>query len=419
MKISNIHIIKFIFLVIFSGCNNSTSEKTSVKDCTKQIVKQINLDSIYNYTKNGLFEKELVKAAIIGLGESTHGDGETFRCKIKFIKAFCSESKRRVIAFESSMLDVAVYKIIAEKNYSADSFFAKNLFPIWGKSNQLIELTEYCKLNKEINLVGFDLQFSPQISGNERITAICKFLSKYCKQIDTSQYKILWELMKIADFRRHKYWLSNNNLQDSVYKVASSLSREIEYVKPTSAVDLIIKRGIQQIDQAYYFLFNIIKPFPSEEVILLRDRIMAQNVKFLFDSVYHQTPMILWGANSHLMFNRDKLEHKDRMIPMGTYLKKLFSDKYYCISFTAEEGAVNSLQSGVIELPKASPESIEAYIASGNKNYAMLSMAEFRKQECYENFVSRMLGYQDMDGKWAEMTDAIFWIRKQLPNKMK
>ena len=89
------------------------------------------------------------------------------------------------------------------------------------------------------------------------------------------------------------------------------------------------------------------KPSNTPHVFNIRDKTMAENLKFLKEEIYTNDKFIVWGANSHLGYGRGFLQNFQEieaqakgMIPMGQYLKIDYQDKLYTMAFTSHDGSV-------------------------------------------------------------------------------
>jgi len=105
-------------------------------------------------------EFETVK--IIGLGESSHWMGETYRTKVSLIKYLHQECGVNTIAFESGFYDMYRINEMLKNGMANQDSILKSLFGTW-HTEEVIPLLSYIiesqKTDKPIQLVGIDNQF--------------------------------------------------------------------------------------------------------------------------------------------------------------------------------------------------------------------------------------------------------------------
>jgi erythromycin esterase len=98
-----------------------------------------------------------------------------------------------------------------------------------------------------------------------------------------------------------------------------------------------------------------------------RDRINADNLRWLIDTAYAGRKIMVWAHNAHVMnawygraFDSVSLEPlTEAMKPTGAWLARWYGDALYKIGFTAYQGSDGWVGTAPVPVPPAQPGSLE------------------------------------------------------------
>lgn len=422
MKIMTITSI-FLFYLFTS---NAYGQKNTELDTAilKKNLRTIN--SIKNSTDNSdlaFLDDELKDIEILMLGEQSHGDGSTFLAKTRLIKYLHEKGKFNVLVFESGLADI--YRIWAkiQENNRDISVFEEGIFKIWSKSKQTEELFKYIleksKTDNPLYIAGLDMQPSGTLTPKERWDELNGYL-KAKISFEASDYTLLPEVLQNTRiiFTEEFTEKSLEDLKDEFQKVKKLISEKdlSDYGKTMSRyMDNLLKTIV------FYKKANFSNPPSTTHVFNIRDYEMAKNLMFIKEQIYPDKKLMIWGANSHLGYNRGLLSDFQEsnvpdkgMIPMGAYLKTEYQDKIYSMAFTSYTGALGTLDGSVIKLEPAHELTLESKIAGLGFENAFLSLKSDNIKPL--KFATRIYGHGAINGVWGQIHDGIFFIKNMEPN---
>lgn len=83
------------------------------------------------------------------------------------------------------------------------------------------------------------------------------------------------------------------------------------------------------------------KPDQEPTIENVRDRCMAENVKWILDHEGPTAKVVVWAHNGHVM--RINPETRQSSMTQGTYMKKLFGDDYVVFGFSYNQGSFQAI----------------------------------------------------------------------------
>ena len=350
---------------------------------------QQNIVPISTCKPNNDFEdlKQLTKylnnAQIIGLGETSHGQGSFFEMKHRFFRFSVQELGYHIFALEAGFAEcLKINDYVLNGNGEAISALKYLNYGVW-EIQELKDLIEYMRQynlshNNKVKFYGFDCQmatgaidyifgikdkinYTPTQS-DEQLLANLKLLQKTRASDDA---KLLQPLLTILIEKLNKL-IEQSSLIDHTEKIKAR----------------IICRTLAQ------FCENEINN--NNET---RAKFMAENVKHIVDLEGENSKIILSAHNGHIYKDPAAKE-------FGYYLNQLFANKYYAIGFEFNKGKIqgfdfidDKLMWKEYDLQAAAPKSLGDVLLKGNKDFLFLDLYQaqnnntlpkwfYKKQKC-------------------------------------
>lgn len=292
-----------------------------------------NLNEILEVTRN---------KSIVALGESTHGTKEFNDIKASIIKEMIKFQNLKVIAIESEFSGLeSLTKYLmedpddlnSEQVVVADSIRSyikhSGLYGIY-RTQEIYSLIKWIKeynLTKtraeRVALVGIDMQNTSLI-----ISSILKssYLINKLSSDDLKLFHKMEELFKFVNYPK----ISKEDLG----ALLMLLARLKENCKKN------LGQSCREIDCQYVKLLEQSLQLRKKKLSFhlygcYRDKFLAENVLWYFQSLNNGCKMALWSHNGHIA--HAKVSKMDRM---GLHLRSELQEKYYALAFTFDSGSV-------------------------------------------------------------------------------
>ncbi|MFQ5601053.1 MAG: erythromycin esterase family protein [Candidatus Krumholzibacteriia bacterium] len=360
--------------------------------------------------------------SLVQLGESGHGVAEFSAVKTRLIRFLHEELGFDVIAFESS-----IFECYEANRTSADllplELMQHSIFGVW-QSEEVLDLFEYIKETHEtgrpLALAGFDVQ----ISSIRGVRSRPRFFRQVTSPIDS----LFGFLLGTADsllieqatfsFQMLRAFLSSmGDFYVALYEdVVAFLDVHADSLVDTHAVDpsaVLIAR------QTAWSMIQYIEEIESmdnfHESIFVRDRGMAENVRFLVEELHAGKKIILWAHNFHI-----RHQHKDVLFSeygretMGTWIAEDYRPSLYTVGLYMYRGRAAQNDGQVYDIQPASPGSIEAIFYRVRKMYVFVDMLRQIRVEgnawMFERTLAKTWGWNDLRMVPRDQYDAIVFI---------
>ncbi len=376
--------------------------------------------------KDFAFLKQYLKdVKIVALGEQSHGDGATIKAKIELIKFLHEKLDFDLIAFESSMFDCyRENQNFMEGKKSAKQAINSSVFPVWTKSRQFQELIEYLSEQRDsgepLRFCGFDAQPLSLIPAEERFQPVKKLLMELCVEVSRESHPHFYDLF----FNPQSLFTqkSDSSGQEKIIEKLKEMGRG--FMRESAGREgKVIGKGIEGMADILYMYWNadLQNPTNTPGVLNIRDRLMGEFIIFLKEEIYPDMKIILWGANSHLNYNRKEIVEgaQLKMVPAGDYLKDHFGSKYYAISFTSYEGKIGTPGKQISDVPPSNDDSLETMLMKTGCDHCFLNLRGVDDSHWLSKPIyGKLYGHSNFKAPWAKMTDAIFFIKEMTPSEM-
>ena len=270
----------------------------------------------------------IVNKRIVLLGEFTHGAKEIFQLRNELIHFLHEKQGFNTILFESGIGEVAVIDI--NRKQLTGSQMTLGFFGGW-RNTASKELMEYIKLNN-MGFAGFDVQRTGNSFQNILKNAARK------QNIDTT----------ICNQLEERYGIIQRELTDkkAVYDslVTKTLQLVADYQQMYNKISvnmpgnfakelLFSRKTIANRIRFLQYMLRFVKDQDWKSRWEARDAAMADNIKWLADSIYKNEKLIVIGHNFHVA------KYNEQQKVMGDILHSYFPADTYSFGFFAGSGS--------------------------------------------------------------------------------
>jgi erythromycin esterase-like protein len=412
----------FLFLLVCSQCIGQSILKDFIKNNSIEIKSITPSDTTYQDLE--LIGNSIGNSRVVMLGEQDHGDGATFLAKSRLIKFLHEKLGFNILAFEGDLYSLNKgWDLTSTSSYSIDSLIQKNVYSIWTKCFQCAEVFSYLKQESETSfpliLTGFDSQLTGSISQQKLLSDLLHFL-------DTSKISYFQIEQKRNDFIDNlasliKYYkgaagkspMSAPSIQSFITtidtiinQVRQKYSDENFYIATMNSIHGAARQMIAELNK---------DNFGADEV---RDKQMAENLKWLVDVKYSKEKIIVWAANSHIMKNYFK---SSKPPSMGYIFTKQtnHANETYVLGFTGQTGKSGRISLKPYNVPSPAKNSIEQWLSEQQLQYAFVDFKTFNNQypDFADNFSMKWIHWQNEKADWTKVFDGVFYIKEMQPCK--
>ncbi|MEZ4859623.1 MAG: erythromycin esterase family protein [Flavobacteriaceae bacterium] len=338
-------------------------------------------------------KKVLENKRIVAIGESSHGLGEFYRLKSALVEYLHKELGFEVLAMEGGLGDIN----LAFSNIDTLTFKQLRDETVFGnfrasEANPIFEyIKEQSKTRHKLYFTGYDTQ----TSSSYFVNMLKPIIETYHKNLaDSLEYKL--------GGYSASYRAGNEGDSIGYYKYQKIF---LEAVKEAETILIKNKQKVNLEHQLSEFQYNILlrslRMFQSSYnrsfqdryySIGVRDELMAENIKWLMDSIYPNKKFIVWAHNAHI--EKGAVENSWGIKWMGHYLKEWYPNDYYALGLFAfkgntyqhwtkevvafENNGENSIERKMIETGKKAPFlPIENQISNPNNQWLYQPLTGF------------------------------------------
>lgn len=309
-------------------------------------------------------------ARVVALGEATHGTREFFQLKHRMLEWLATEHGFTLFAIEANFAEaLAVNDYVLTGRGDPAAALAGLYFWTWDTEEVLALIRWMREYNadpkhlQKLKFYGVDMQYSPGST---------KALLEYLRRVDPDfarkvEGPLTPLLSKEALSPRQKM---APEVLAGLRALLAELQQRLEtqraaYVKQSSA-----REHTFAVRHAALLAYLVQSASGSrEEAFLGRDRIMAENARWLLEQEGPEAKMVLWAHNGHVS-TTPSLPNTT----MGRHLRMALGDSLYVFGFVFNQGSFQAMEApppgksarGLIvhTVPPARPGTLDAALAS-------------------------------------------------------
>ncbi len=349
------------------------------------------------------------KSRIVMLGEPSHGAGTAFAAKVRLVRLLHERLGFDVLAWESGLIDLERTEAGLRGDLDPIEAAQRGIFRIWSASAECQPLFAYAKTTRNggrpLTMAGFDMQltapgtldyFAAELRGLVgTLDPAARVEAEPLADRMLDHFRLLYRFIdaraaKAAALRRAgitgdaqgaamRAW--NTEEGETLRPVAKDVggveeaSGELErLLRPRDGRARFMSRAIASIAGFGANLFEAHGKHSAEQAARYvvtgenrRDRINADNLRWLIDTAYAGRKIIVWAHNAHVMnawygpgFDHVSLQPiADAMKPTGIWLSDWYGEDLYTIGFTAWQGRDGLVGASPAPVPPAPPGSLE------------------------------------------------------------
>ncbi|WP_435118335.1 erythromycin esterase family protein [Halolamina sp. C58] len=287
--------------------------------------------------------EEIGDAAVVALGEGTHGTREFFRLKHRLLRWLVTEVGVRTFAMEANAPEArALDEYVVHGRGEPDAGLADLYFWTW-QTDELLALVEWLRgfnegrpLDDRVRFRGFDAQYTQG--------AVDALLAEFGDELPPA---LTDALHLIGDDGTRP---AND---DRVEARIDTAERVIPRVRDALGSDGQARRPLRVIEQATAYKRTLVdweaadegsdaESAAMREALRVRDRVMAENVARIEERA--DGPVAIWGHDAHV--NRDRHAYRAFEVAapsMGSQLAAWYGDDYYAVGFAFGRGSFQAI----------------------------------------------------------------------------
>lgn len=374
-------------------------------------------------------------ARIVMLGEPSHGAGAAFAAKVRFVRLLHERAGFDVLAWESGIIDLERTEAALSDDIDPVEAAQRGILKIWSASVECEPLFSYARAShggaRPLSMAGFDMQLTAQgtleyFSGELRAFISTLELSVRPQAAELSEKVLeyfgrLWrytdalaakidELTRagvagtergtaIRDWEQAEGEAIRPVVEDSIRldEAAAALEGLLRAAGGGSP-ETTRRRGfmVRAVASLAGYGVNIVEDqgrHTAKEGAMYamtrenrRDRINAENLRWLIDEAWPRRKIIVWAHNAHVMnawygkgFDSVSLTPApDGMKTTGAWLAAWYGRRVYKVGFTAWRGYDGFAGTRPSEVPPAPPDGIEERLHRLGTPEALLPLRGYR-----------------------------------------
>lgn len=266
-------------------------------------------------------------ARIVAMGECTHGSAEVFQMKHRMLEYLVKEKGFTIFAIEANMPEAyELNQYILEGKGDVKLLMGGMYFWTWN-TEEVKDMIEWMKryndtATRKIRFTGFDAQE-------------CRLSIRFLRNFLSTNYPSLQTVLDDYD----SCYRQNRGVEAlRKKKINAQLKGDAQMILDT--LRQLKSSGNTRVDEWVLQQARLLLQFPDcMGGLELRDRVMAENAKWILD----QDPtakMMIWAHNEHIRMETNKFGVER----MGKFLREWYGKSMVSIAFSTEEGTYTAAQ---------------------------------------------------------------------------
>lgn len=312
-------------------CNGYAQLTNSQMDKVFHEIKFDNKNSPLDF----LFIKKYIdRKSIVQLGESGHGMKEYFELKTKLVQYLHTSLGFNLLAVEGGLAETGMADL-NRQDISDTVLLRASFYSAW-RFQEALPLFSYLKSAPSLKLAGFD-----------NIPVSDYFIKSLEKRMAATEPDF-YQTFFAAERSLNQFFSGRINKKSDLYQKIDSLRKAYQFINH----ELLNKKIAAQMGGELHHLISRIvynriqsiaidtSNFSRTQMEIMRDKLMADNVQWLFES-NKRTKMIIWAHNAHIAKSYGKIHHKNGPYRkwQGEYHNDVLGKKTYTIGIYCYEGA--------------------------------------------------------------------------------
>jgi erythromycin esterase len=325
--------------VLATSVLNQSNASTPPSNAPKEIVEWLRTSAFPLKTTNpeadlndmSQLGSVVVNARIVAMGEATHGTREFFQMKHRMLEFLVNKMGFTVFAIEANWPEsLAVNDYVLNGKGDPAAALAGMYFWTWN-TEEVLDMIRWMRNynadpvhDKKVQFLGFDMQTARVAVSN---------VVEYLQNVDPHQRQTAdLVLAPLADEHEWEYRRSPRKVQAETAAGINSLldffdQHRRDYVAASSDQQWILARHNLEIIKQAAELY-------SSRIPAVRDRYMAENIKWILDNEPPGTKMMLWAHNGHVSTAKSR---------MGSVLRRMYGQEMVACGFSFYEGSFQAI----------------------------------------------------------------------------
>jgi erythromycin esterase len=370
-------------------------------------------------------------ARVVFLGESSHGDGATFLAITRLIKFLHQRMDFDVFVWESGLYDVGKAWTLIQAGVPATTALRERVYALWSETQEVAPLLSYieqeARSKHPLEVAGMDSKFSGR-AGGEGFSAD---LDSALVAQGLSGSRLQPGSVLHSGFLAMLPMVTQPTIDTAFIDSLVALRRDFAAAMKRATVPGAAgwSRILGGLEEHARFLqiqreLPRIRPDTAEFIrwYNMRDVQMGRNLVWLAREKYQSRKIVVWAASAHLNYGSPNGAGRG-FLSAGRLLKEVLGPQVYQIDFISHSGSsFNPFMPEygnkpfMIE-PTTKGVSLEDLLSTAGHRFAFLNLRQPAPggQWLHEPLWARTQGHSPTNARWAEHTDAFFFIREMRP----
>ena len=319
-------------------------------------------------------------AKVVSLGEATHGTREFFQLKHRMLEFLVNEMGFNIFGIEATMpesFDINEYVLTGQgdpaKALAGIYFWTWDTEEVLGMIEWMRRYNADAQHTRKVKFYGFDMQSAARAA---------KVTLAYLDRVDPTQAEMAEKELGLlanpyTEFEFAKLAQEKKAAAGETIKsvIASLESRKQDYVKRSSADDWAMARQHAQVlAQNIEMQSGPSTGFAQQAV---RDRSMAENIRWILDHEGPGAKMVAWAHNGHVA-----TQNQYGMDWMGQHLRRALGREMVVFGFAFNQGGFQAIEMPFpserglrpFNVNPASEGSLDAMLASAGLQMAAIDL---------------------------------------------